>query len=159
MEGLRKRPLPFVPSPIDVVYKMLSIADPNPDEVLVDLGSGDGRIILSAARYYKCRSIGVEKNTNLVDLTRRKINTMDLDNVTVVHGDLYNFDFSKADVVTLYLLPETLHILLPKFKELKRGARIISHDYHIPYLTPYEVHEVKSSETNRTHKIYLYLMK
>jgi len=154
-----RRPLPFVPSPRDVVEKMLSIADPKPDELLVDLGSGDGRIILSAAKDYRCWSLGVEKNINLVELTRKKIASMGLDKAIVLRGDLYSYDFSEANVLTLYLLPEVLEILVPKFKKMKKGARIVSHDYMIPSLNPSEIYKVRSSETGRLHSIYLYLVK
>lgn len=154
-----RRPIPFVPSPKDVVEKMLSIADPNPDELLIDLGSGDGRIILSAAKDYRCWTLGVEKNVNLVELTKKKIARMDLDKATVLRGNLYSYDFSKADVLTLYLLPEVLEILVPKFKKMKKGARIVSHDYMIPGLSPSEIYKVRSIETGRLHTIYLYLVK
>jgi predicted RNA methylase len=154
-----RRPLPFVPSPRDVVERMLSIADPKPDELLVDLGSGDGRIILSAAKHYRCWSLGVEKNVNLVELTRKKIASMGLDKAIVSRGDLYSYDFSEADVLTLYLLPEVLEILVPKFKKMEKGARIVSHDYIIPGLSPSEIYKVRSVETGRLHRIYLYLVK
>ncbi|MCL7401363.1 MAG: SAM-dependent methyltransferase [Thaumarchaeota archaeon] len=154
-----RRLLPFVPSPRDVVEKMLSIADPKPDELLVDLGSGDGRIILSAAKDYRCWALGIEKNENLVELTRKKIASMGLDKATVLRGDLYSYDFSEADVLTLYLLPEVLEILVPKFKKMKKGARIVSHDYMIPGLSPSEIYELRSMETSRPHRIYVYLVK
>jgi predicted RNA methylase len=154
-----RRPLPFVPSPRDVVEKMLSIADPKPDELLIDLGSGDGRIILSAAKDYRCWSLGVEKNVNLVELSRKKIASMGINKATVLRGDLYSYDFSEADVLTLYLLPEVLKILVPKFKKMKKDARIVSHDYTIPGLYPSEIYKVRSTETGRLHTIYLYLVK
>ncbi len=159
MWGEGRRPLPFVPSPKDVVEKMLSIADPSPEELLIDLGSGDGRVILSATKDYNCWSIGVEKNPRLVELTRKNILSLGLGKAKVVRGDLYSYDFSKADIITLYLLPEVLKILSPKFSMMRKGARIISHDYMIPGREPSEIYEVKSIETGRIHKIYLYLVK
>jgi len=159
MGRVGRRLIPFVPSPKDVVEKMLDIASPAPDELLVDLGSGDGRILLSASRKYKCWSIGIEKNPRLVELNRRKILSMGLDRVTVIRGDLYNYDFTNADVVTLYLLPDVLKKLYPKFVKVKKDTRIVSHDYGIPGLTPAEIYEVNSIETGKRHKIYLYILR
>ena len=154
-EGLRKK-IPFVPSPHDVVKKMLSIADPKPDELLIDLGSGDGRIVISAARDYGCRSLGVEIDDMLIDHSRRRIQRLGLKNAEIVKADLHQFDLSDADIVTLYLLPETLKVLKPRLLNLKRGARIVSHDYRIPGLEPDEVYIVRSGKTGRDHLIYLY---
>ena len=148
--------IPFVPSPRDVVEKMLSIADPMPDELLVDLGSGDGRIIISAAKNYRCSALGVERNPVLVEESVNKILRSSLKKARIVHGDLFKYDFSDADVVTLYLLPRPLELLKPKLLSLKKGARIVCHDFPIPRLDPKEVYLVKSHRTGRTHKIYLY---
>jgi len=152
---LRKK-IPFVPSPHNVVEKMLSVADPKPDELLIDLGSGDGRIVISAARDYGCRSLGVEIDDVLIDYSRRRIERLGLENAEIVKADLHRFDLSNADVVTLYLLPETLKVLKPKLLNLKRGARIISHDYGIPGLKPDEVYIVRAGKPERSHLIYLY---
>lgn len=149
--------IPFVPSPRDVVEKMLSLADPRPDELLVDLGSGDGRIVLRGAEGYRCKALGVELNTRLVEESLRKALRKSLeDKVKIVHGDLYRFDFSDADVITLYLLPSTLKTLKPRLLSLKRGARIVCHDFPIPGLQPSEVLKLRSLETGKIHKIYLY---
>lgn len=159
MKSGRRNPLLFVPSPMDVVDMMLSVSDPSPDEVLVDLGSGDGRIIINASRNYGCLSIGVEKNPRLVDLTTRRIHSAEIRNAKVYWGDIHEYDISRADVVTLYLLPETLSELRPKLLMLKKGARVVSHDFKIPGMTPAEEYQIKSSETGRIHTIYLYVMK
>ena len=152
---MRKK-IPFVPSPHDVVEKILSIADPKPDELLIDLGSGDGRIVISAARDYGCRSLGVEIDDVLIDHSMRKIQRLGLKDAEIVKADLYQFDLSNADVITLYLLPDTLKTLKRKLLNLKRGARIICHDYKIPGLEPDEAYVVKSKITGRDHFIYLY---
>jgi len=151
-----RKKIPFVPSPHDVVEKMLSIADPKPDELLIDLGSGDGRIVISAAKDYRCRSLGVEIEDTLIDHSMRRVQRLGLKNVKIVKADLYRFDPSNADIVTLYLLPETLRALKPKLLNLKRGARIICHDYKMPGLEPDEIYVVKSRTTGRNHLIYLY---
>lgn len=149
--------IPFVPSPMDVVEKMLSLADPRPDELLVDLGSGDGRIILRGAESYGCKALGVELNPRLVEESLRKVLRKSLDDrVRVIRGDLYKFDFSNADVVAVYLLPSTLKALKPKLLSLKRGSRIVCHDFPIPGLQPSEVLKLRSLEAGKIHKIYLY---
>ncbi len=150
--------IPFVPSPIGVVKKMLSLADPKPDELLVDLGSGDGRIIIAAAENYRCRAFGIELDEKLFRKSMSAISTKLLkDRARIIHGNLYNFDFSNADIVTLYLLPETLKVLKPKLLSLKRGSRIVCHDFPIPGIKPSEIATIKSSSTgNKLHRIYLY---
>ena len=153
-----RRRVPFVPSPRDVVDKMLSLADPRPDELLVDLGSGDGRIVIAAARDYGCRALGVEINRELVGYSRERIRRLGLRRARVVEGDLFRFDFSDADVVVLYLLPSVMEALRPRLLRLKRGARIVSHDYAVPGLEPDEVCVVRSQATGRRHVIYLYVM-
>ena len=158
MGGASRKRVPFAPSPHDVVDKMLSIADPSSDELLVDLGSGDGRIVISASRDYRCKAIGVEINPELLRLSREKVMKISPHRARIIQGDLHQFDFSKADVITLYLLPSTLKMLKPKLTMLKREARIVSHDYAVPGLEPDEVCVVKSRATGRRHVIYLYVM-
>jgi len=148
--------IPFAPSPHDVVEKMLSIADPRPDEVLIDLGAGDGRIVISAAERYRCKGLGVEIDRALLEAARDRIRRRSLWRADVIHGDLFQYDFSGADVVTLYLLPSSLERLRPKLLALRRGARIVCHDFPIPGVRPSEVVITKSFFTGRVHKIYLY---
>ncbi len=151
----RKR-IPFVPSPHEVVDKMLSIADPRPDETLVDLGSGDGRIVIAASRDYGAKAIGVEIDKDLISRSRSRISKLGLRNAEIVEADLHRFDFTNADVVTLYLLPRTLSMLKPKILKLKRGARVVSHDFRIPGLEPDERYVVSLGPSRRKHVIYLY---
>ncbi|MCD6536114.1 MAG: methyltransferase domain-containing protein [Thaumarchaeota archaeon] len=148
--------IPFVPSPHDVVRRMLSLADPRPDELLIDLGSGDGRIVIAASRDYRCRSIGVEIDRELIDHSRRRISRLGLHNARIIEADLHRYDFTNANVLTLYLLPKTLEVLKPKILKLRRGSRVICHDFRIPGLEPDEVYVLKSGITGRTHTIYYY---
>ncbi|MCF3653652.1 MAG: class I SAM-dependent methyltransferase [Aigarchaeota archaeon] len=149
--------IPFVPSPIDIVRKMLSLADPRPDELLIDLGSGDGRIIVAAAEDYRCRAIGVELDKELYERSMNIIHGRLLsDRARIIRGNLYEFNLSGADVITLYLLPETLKTLKPRLLSLKRGSRIVCHDFPIPGLEPSEIITTRSFFTGRPHKIYLY---
>ena len=149
--------IPFVLSPMDVVEKMLSLADPKPDELLVDLGSGDGRIVISAAERYRCRALVVEIDEKLVEESLRKALRRNLlDRVRIVRGDLHAYELADANVVALYLLPNTLKALKPRILSLPRGSRIVCHDFPIPGVAPDEVAGVRSLRDGRIHRIYLY---
>lgn len=160
MGGASGKRVPFAPSPHDIIDRMLSLADPKPDELLVDLGSGDGRVVISASKRYGCKAVGVEINPKLASLSSERISKMWLEErARVVLGDFHSFDFSRADIVTLYLLPSALRALAPKFKMLRRGARVVSHDYRVPGMEPDEVYVAWSPVSGRRHVIYLYVMR
>ncbi|MFO0231838.1 MAG: SAM-dependent methyltransferase, partial [Burkholderiales bacterium] len=122
---------PYVPSPDGVVSKMLDMAGVGPDDVLVDMGSGDGRIVLTAAKLRGARGLGIEIDENLVALSVEAARREGVaDRVRFVRQDLFATDVSEATVVTLYLLPETVNMLREKLRrELRPGARVIVHDY------------------------------
>jgi len=121
---------PFVITPTNVVTAMLDLAKVAPGDRLIDLGSGDGRIVLAAAQR-GATGIGIEIDANLVDRSRESARRLKLeDRATFVTQDLFETDFSNADVVTLYLLPDVNKRLAPKFlATLRPGTRIVSHDY------------------------------
>ena len=125
---------PYYPTPIPVVRLMLDAASIKPGELVYDLGSGDGRVVILAARDYGARAVGYELDPKLVDSSRRQIAEMELgDLASVVAADLYTADLEKADVVVVYLLPRALEKLRPLLEEkLKPGSRVISHDFLIP---------------------------
>ncbi len=122
---------PFVPSPQSVVADMLRYADVGPGDFLIDLGSGDGRIVRTAAKVFGARGFGVEIKEDLVrqaneDAAKEGI----ADRVKFYKRDLFKTDISEATVLTMYLLPDTVNMLRDKlFRELKPGTRIVSHDY------------------------------
>lgn len=122
---------PYVPTPGTVVERMLELAGVRADDIVYDLGSGDGRLVIEAARRYGARGVGVEREARLVDLARAAAASAQVaDRVRFRQGDLFETDLSGATVVTLYLLPRLLERLLPKLRaELAPGARIVSHDY------------------------------
>lgn len=146
---------PYVASPDRVVDLMLSIADIQPGEVLYDLGSGDGRILIAAAQRYNARAIGVEITPRLVESATREIERAGVeDRVQVIEGDILNTDFSEADVVTLYLEKELNAKLRPQLERyLKPGARVVSHQYEIPGWRPTRVEQVEGASD---HVVYLY---
>lgn len=119
---------PFVVTPKEKVGKMLRLAQPKEGEILYDLGSGDGRIVIEAARKYKARAIGIEINPILVFLSRRKIRKLGLGNrVKIYWGNFFRKNLSDADIIITYLLQPTNNYLEKKFqKELKPGTRIVS---------------------------------
>lgn len=122
---------PYVPTPQTIVDRMLELAEVRGDDVVYDLGSGDGRLVIDAARRYGARGVGVEREAHLVDLSRASAAKAQVaDRVEFTQGDLFDADLRGATVVTLYLLPRLLEKLAPKLRaELAPGARIVSHDY------------------------------
>src|SRR5207248_7154771 len=122
---------PYVPSPQSVVSDMLRYAEVGPNDFLIDLGSGDGRIVLTAAKLFGTRGFGVEIKENLVRRANEAAHKEGLaDRVKFVKQDLFKTDISKATAITMYLLPDTVNLLKDKFlTELRPGTRIVSHDY------------------------------
>src|SRR6267142_383481 len=122
---------PYVPSPQSVVSDMLRYADVTANDFLIDLGSGDGRIVLTAAKLFGARGFGVEIKEDLVKRANEAAHQEGLaDRVKFVKQDLFKTDISKATVITMYLLPDTVNLLKDKFlSELRPGTRIVSHDY------------------------------
>jgi predicted RNA methylase len=149
---------PFVPSPHAVVEKMLEAAAIKPGETVYDLGCGDGRILITAVRKYRARGVCVELSPDLVRKTREEIQRLGLeDRIQVIEGNLLDADLRQADVVTLYLLTSSNEILKPKLESsLRRGARVVSHDFIIPGWEAVRVEKVQAS--GRTHTIYVYTM-
>ena len=122
---------PYVPSPQSVVADMLRHADVTDKDFLIDLGSGDGRIVLTAAKVFGARGFGVEIKDELVTKSNEAAKNEGLaDRVKFIKQDLFKTDMSEATVITMYLLPDTVNLLKDKFaNELKPGTRIVSHDY------------------------------
>jgi SAM-dependent methyltransferase len=156
---------PYVPSPQSVVSDMLKLADVGPEDFVVDLGSGDGRIVRTAALVFGARGFGVEIKDELVrqsnaDAAREGI----AERVKFIKADLFKADISQATVLTLYLLPDTVNLLKEKLlAELKPGTRVLSHDYPLSGWIPEKYvqmdleDKVKISGVTTT-LIYLYLV-
>ena len=150
---------PYIPSPQVVVDRMLELARIKPGETVYDLGSGDGRILVTAAQKFKARAVGIELSPELCKLTTEKIGRLGLsDQVKVVHANLLKEDLSPADVVTIYLLTSSNMRLRPKLeKDLHAGARVVSNDYEIRGWQPKE--KVSLKVDGAGHTIYLYEIK
>jgi len=154
--------LPYVPTPQIVVDEMLKLAAVNEKDFVVDLGSGDGRMIITAARTFKANGLGVDIDATLVELaTRHARNEAVSDRAKFIEQDMFKADISKATVVTLYVLPDFMEKLRPKLmRELKPGARIVAHDYYMSEWRPDRFAEMDVPEkkaANGTEKAYLYL--
>jgi len=123
---------PFVPTPQVVVDEMLRIGKVGPNDFVIDLGSGDGVIVLTAAQRLKARGFGVDIDPELVRLSNNEAKKRGIaDRASFEVQDVFKADISKATVVTLYLLPGMMMNLRSKiFEELKPGTRVVSHDYH-----------------------------
>ncbi|MGC8596304.1 MAG: class I SAM-dependent methyltransferase [Thermocladium sp.] len=148
--------VPFVPTPEVVVKRMLQLANVKPGEVLFDLGCGDGRIIITAARDFGARAYGVEIRKDLYEQCVRRIKELGLeDRVTVINGNFFEVPVSEADVVTMYLLTSVNERLKPKLeKELRPATRVVSHDFEMIGWKPIIAEDLY--EEWRSHKIYLY---
>jgi SAM-dependent methyltransferase len=122
---------PYVPSPQSVVTDMLKLANVSEKDFVIDLGSGDGRIVLTAAKVFGARGFGVEIQEKLVRLANEAAQKEGVaDRVKFINQDLFKTDISQATVLTMYLLPNTVSMLSDKLlNELRPGTRIISHDY------------------------------
>lgn len=151
---------PFVPSPVQVIRQMLVLADLRAGEVFFDLGAGDGRTVVMAAKEYGARAVGVELREDLAKKALSTIYEQSLqDRITIVNGDMFNVDLTSADVVFLYLTTSANEKVKPKLEnELKRGSRIISHDYEIVGWKPVKVINFCENQTLGfpSHTIYLY---
>ncbi len=148
---------PFVPSPTDVVRKMLEIANLVPGELLYDLGCGDGRVVLTAVRDFGARGIGVDLMPRLIAEAEAEASRLGLrDRAHFVSGNLFDLDLSDADVVTMYLLTGANEKVRPKLeRELRKGARVVTHDFPITKWDPVRVE--RFSVDSGSHTIYLYV--
>jgi outer membrane protein assembly factor BamB/16S rRNA G966 N2-methylase RsmD len=147
----------FAPTPQDVVEKMFSTVQIARNDTVVDLGSGDGRIVITAAKQFGVRAIGYEIDADLVKSSRagaKQAGVAQL--VDIRQQDVYTADLSHARVVTVFLYPPALAKLKPSFAAMQPGARIISHHYEIPGVKPDGVLTVKSKDTGDEHRVLLY---
>ncbi|HWP98930.1 MAG TPA: class I SAM-dependent methyltransferase [Vicinamibacterales bacterium] len=130
-QGLRSPDVVYVPTPHEVVDAMLKLAQVTSKDVVYDLGCGDGRIPIAAAKTYGARGVGIDIDPERIREANANAKEAGVtDKVKFINGDLFTADISEATVVTLYLLPSLNEKLIPKLKsELKPGARIVSHQF------------------------------
>jgi protein-L-isoaspartate O-methyltransferase len=140
--------VPFITTPDEVVHRMLQLAQTRPSDVVVDLGSGDGRIVIAAAQKFGARGLGIEIDASLVEKSRHNARAAGVaDRVSFVQADVLAADISSASVVTVYLLPGLINRLPPVFlRRLSPGTRIVSHAFAMAGWRP------DASETLRISK-------
>lgn len=150
---------PYIPSPQIVVDRMLEMAHIKPGETVYDLGSGDGRILITAAKKYRAKAVGIELSPELCKSTTEKVARLGLSGqIKVMQANLLKVDLKPADVVTIYLLTSSNQRLRPNLeRDLHKGARVVSNDYEIRGWEPKEKVDLKVD--GAPHTIYLYEIK
>ncbi len=153
-----ERVVPFVPTPREIVEKMLVMAKVDKTDVVYDLGSGDGRVVIMAAQKFGARAVGVELDPKLYEESSKKVADLGLsERAKILYGNFFDTNVRPATVVTLYLLTVVNERLRPKLeKELRPGARIVSHDFEVRGWTPDKVEKV-ASDNGISHTLYLYV--
>jgi protein-L-isoaspartate O-methyltransferase len=150
---------PYYPTPELVVEKMLTFAELKPGETMWDLGSGDGRIVIMAAKVFGANAFGVELDNDLARQSADRVRQMGLKNAKIIHGDLLKQDYSNADLLTVYLLPTTIKDKVQPLleKQLKKGARVVSHDFNFPGWRHTKTLTIDDDGEGRSHTLYLYV--
>jgi SAM-dependent methyltransferase len=147
----------YVGTPYDIVSEMLHLAEVKKEDLVVDLGCGDARMLVLAAQKYGARGIGYEIDPVMVNESRKnaeKNNVADL--VRIIQADIFTVDISEADVLPIYLLPEMNLQLVPQFETLKPGSRLVFHNYELQGFVPDRTVEIISNEDNSKHTLYLH---
>jgi LEA14-like dessication related protein len=148
----------YVSTPHDIVDKMLKMAEVTKEDVVYDLGCGDGRIPVAAAKKYGCRAVGYDLDPARVEESRQNAGKNNVEHlVTIEQKDIFTVDLRAADVITLYLLPEMNQALIPQLKKLRPGSRIVAHNFGIPGIEPDKVEGFISCEDGLEHKVFLWI--
>ncbi len=150
---------PYYPTPETVVERMLKLGGLKAGEKMFDLGSGDGRIVIMAADKFKADATGVEFDADLYKQSMDRIRALGLDKRSrIIHGDIAKQDFSSADMLTVYLLPSSNDKIRPMLeKQLKKGTRIVAHDFMFQGWTPVKEEHIEDDGEGRSHTLYLYV--
>jgi tRNA G37 N-methylase Trm5 len=159
-KGTREPDVIYVPTPVEVIDKMFELADIRPGEIVYDLGCGDGRIPVMAAKKFGVRSFGFDINPVRVRESLENVKKNRVENlVTIKQQDIFELDLSKADVITLYLLPRLNVKLIPQLDKLKPGCRIVSHDFNMEGVRPKREISFRptTGDSVREHRVYLWV--
>jgi SAM-dependent methyltransferase len=147
----------YVPTPQPIVDKMLELAKVKKKDVVYDLGCGDGRIVVTAAKKYGVKAFGYDIDPQRVAEAKENVIKNKVEHlVTIEQKDIFTLDLSPADVVTLYLLPRLNVKLIPQLEKLKKGARVVSHDFDMAGVKPVKHLTMKPTPDERDHEIYLW---
>ncbi|MEX2261943.1 MAG: class I SAM-dependent methyltransferase [Bryobacteraceae bacterium] len=157
-EGEVEKLAPFYPTPETVVERMLKLGGLKAGEKMFDLGSGDGRIVIMAAQKFHADATGIEIDKDLHKQSMDKIRGLNLQKTArIVNGDILRQDYSSADLVSVYLLPMSNDKIRPMLeKQLKKGTRIVSHDFEFSGWTAEKVESIDDDGEGRSHTLYLY---
>lgn len=147
---------PYISTPHDLVMAKLEFGEACSDDLVLDLGCGDGRVLISAAQEYGAHGVGVEVQPGVVEEARTNIIDQDLEEMISIHQeDFRDTDLSQVDLVILYLTTRTLFQLSDKLRELPSGARIVTHDFALPGWTASEQSSFQSEDGHR-FELFLY---
>jgi len=157
-DGNAQKLAPYYPTPETIVEKMLELGGLKAGEKMFDLGSGDGRIVIMAARKFHANAVGVELDKDLWKLSTDRIRKLGLEKTAaIVNGDLLKQDYGSADLVTVYLLPGFIDKVQPLLdRQLKKGARVVSHDFEFKNWTPETIQSIADDGEGRSHTLFLY---
>src|SRR5215472_3188250 len=150
---------PYYPTPETIVQKMLQLGGLKAGEKMFDLGSGDGRIVIMGAQKFHAEAVGVELDKDLCKQSLAKIQKLGLEkNAHIINGDLLKQNYSSADLVTVYLLPESIDNKVQPVldQQLKKGARVVAHDFEFKNWTPEKVENIPDDGEGRSHALFLY---
>jgi protein-L-isoaspartate O-methyltransferase len=149
---------PYYPTPETIVQKMLQLGGLKAGEKMFDLGSGDGRIVIMAAEKFHANAVGIELDKELYKESTDKIQSLRLQKTArIINGDILQQDYSSADVITVYLLPMSNDKVRPILdKQLKKGTRIVAHDFEFKDWKPEKVESIEDDGEGRSHTLYLY---
>jgi ubiquinone/menaquinone biosynthesis C-methylase UbiE len=154
----RKPDVGFVPTPPSAVERMVEMAEIRPGDLVYDLGCGDGRIVIAAAKQQKIKAVGVDIDPERVAESRENVRTAGLESlVEIRQADVFDLDLSEADVVFLYLTPRLNARLMPQLRKLKPGARIISYEFDMGNAKPVELVREKFDQYGE-QKIYKWVV-
>lgn len=158
-ESKTEKLAPYYPTPETVVQKMLEVGGLKSGEKMFDLGSGDGRIVVMAARKFGADATGIEFDADLFKQSMAKIKSLGLDQkARIIHGDIMAQNYSNANLITVYLLPLSNDKVRPMLeKQLKRGTRIVAHDFEFSGWNPEKTITIEDDGEGRSHTLFLYL--
>lgn len=149
---------PYVPTPENVAVRMLKLGGLKAGERMFDLGSGDGRMVILAAQKFRADATGVEYHDGRYKESVEKIKSLGLSRrARIIHGDILKQDYSKADLITVYLLPVGNDKVEPILeRQLRKGARVVAHDFQFSGWTPVKTEKVEDAQGGLFHTLYLY---
>jgi len=156
-KGHRTPYVVYVPTPPEVVQKMLELANVKKDDLVYDLGCGDGRIVVTAAKKYGCHAVGFDIALERIKESRENVAKNKVDHlVKIEQQDIFKLDLSKANVITLYLLPSLNVRLIPQLEKLKPGSRIVSHAFDMKGVELHKKIRFTPEGEKRSYTLYLW---